>query len=329
MLRLRWGILSTARIARQKVITAIQTSASGTVTAIASRSRERARVVAKNVGIAATTCTYSELLDLEQVDAVYIPLPNHLHVPWAIEALKAGKHVLVEKPLGLSAKDASRLAECAAAHLDLLVTEGFMYRHHPQWIRIGELVAEGMIGDVRTVHVIFSYCNTDPRNIRNSVAMGGGALMDIGCYGVSVARFLFQAEPVRVIATMQCDMHFKTDVLTTGILEFCKGHAIFTCATQAQRNERVEVVGTSGRITVPTPFNVLPDAPAFIEIVGQRGREVQRIEPANQFALQVDAFARAAASRVNTQEPLQEALRGMRCLDALAKSARTGAWVSH
>jgi len=218
--RLRWGVLGTARIGTEKVIPALQSSRYGQVSAIASRQLEQARSEAAALGIPNAHGSYGDLLADPEVDAVYIPLPNHLHVPWAIRALEAGKHVLCEKPIGLSSTEAQHLLNVARQHPHLKIMEAFMYRHHPQWLKALDLVRGGQIGELRTVQSFFSYWNVDPQNIRNVAAVGGGALMDIGCYCISLARYLFDAEPVRVLGSSDLDPSFGTDRLTSGLLDF-------------------------------------------------------------------------------------------------------------
>ena len=324
---LRWGILSTARIATQKVIPAMQKSTLGIVTAIASREFSRARVAADRLGISSAFGSYQALLDSPEVDAVYNPLPNHLHVSWSIRALEAGKHVLCEKPIGLCAADAEKLVAVAAAHPHLKVAEAFMYRHHPQWVCVRELVRSGKIGALRTVHAFFAYNNKDPNNIRNKAGTGGGALMDIGCYGVSLARYLFGCEPLRVVATMRHDPIFGTDILTAAILDFGHGMAGFTCATQLHRYQRVDVLGEKGYIKLRVPFNAPPDKPVHVKVAYPGRTEVLRFGPVDQYMLQADAFARAVTQDARMPTPLDDATLNMRAIDALAASGRSRSWV--
>src|SRR5215204_2122846 len=232
MRKIRWGVLSTAKIAREKVIPATQRSQLGSVVAIASRDMAQAKKVAAQLSIERALGSYDELLADQNVDAVYIPLPNHMHVPWSLRALAAGKHVLCEKPIGLSVIEAEELANGAAAQPQLKVMEAFMYRFHPQWQAARQLVHDGRIGELRTIHTQFSYYNDDPLNIRNQPGMGGGALMDIGCYPISLSRFLFGGEPARVMAHIELDSTTQIDRLTSAVLEFAAGTATFTVGTQ-------------------------------------------------------------------------------------------------
>src|SRR5690348_12343890 len=229
MNRVRWGALSTANIGTGKVIPAMQKGKYIEFNAIASRNLEKGKAAAAQLGIPHVYGSYEELLADPNIDAIYNPLPNHLHVPWSIRALEAGKHVLCEKPIALTTAEAQSLADVAARHPKLKVMEAFMYRHHPQWIAARQLIADGGIGSLRVVHSHFSYWNVDPLNIRNMAAIGGGALMDIGCYCVSLSRFLFGSEPQRVLGVVERDPKFETDRITSGTLAFGEGTATFTC----------------------------------------------------------------------------------------------------
>lgn len=322
--KINWGVLGTARIGVNKVIPALQRSATGTVAAIASRDAAQARAVADRLGIPRAHGSYEALLADPGVDAVYIPLPNHLHVPWSIRALAAGKHVLCEKPLGLDSGEVRELIAAAARYPRLKVMEAFMYRFHPQWEEARRIVADGGIGRLRTVQAFFSYTNLDPKNIRNIAAWGGGGLMDIGCYCVSLARFLFAAEPRRVLAMAEMDPAFGTDRLASGLLEFAEGTATFTCATQLTPYQRVNIFGTEGRIEIEIPFNAPPDRPT--RLWHQRGAEtVERTFAAcDQYTLQADRFARAVCDDTPVPTPLTDALANQRVIEAVRASARAG-----
>jgi predicted dehydrogenase len=323
----RWGVLGAASIAVRQVVPAIKASKHGVVTAIASRDAERARESAARLGVPAWCGSYDELLQRTDVDAVYVPLPNHLHVPWSIRALEAGKHVLCEKPIALNAPEARVLHDASRAHPGLKVMEAFMYRFHPQWARAQALVRNGAIGPLGTVQTFFSYFNEDAANVRNIAQMGGGALMDIGCYGISLSRFLFGREPVRVLGHMEFDARFGTDRLTSAILDFDGGSGTFTCATQLTRHQRVNIVGAHGRIEIEIPFNAPSDRACRMHL--QRGDETEEItfEPCNQYTLQADRFALAVLNDSPVPTPLDDAVRNMCVIDAVATSARTGSWV--
>ena len=250
MKKLNWGILSTAKIGIEKVIPAMQQGKLSEIVAIASRTHESAREAAKNLKIPKAFGSYQDLLDDTSIDAVYIPLPNHMHVPWTIKALAANKHVLCEKPIALTATEAKELLKETEKFPHLKVMEAFMYRHHPQWIRALELINGGGIGIVKTVHSFFSYYNDDPENIRNMVDIGGGGLMDIGCYCISLARLIFDAEPQRVMGKIEYDPNFKTDRICSGILDFGRGISTFTCSTQLIPFQRVNIFGTKGMLSL-------------------------------------------------------------------------------
>jgi len=262
---LRIGILSTADIARTKVVPGMQKTSRVEVAAIASRDGARARNVADELGIPTAHASYEALLADPQVDAVYIPLPNHLHAEWSIAAAHAGKHVLCEKPLAMTAADAQAMVEVFAAQ-GLRLMEAFMYRLHPSWQAVLELVASGRIGRLTAIQSWFSYVNDDPTNIRNIREAGGGALFDIGCYPVNLSRMLFGSEPTRVLASITRDPTTGVDVLTSGILEFGDGVATFTCSTTVEDDQRVHVYGTEGRISVGIPFNIPPDRPTLVSV---------------------------------------------------------------
>jgi predicted dehydrogenase len=323
----RWGILSTANIGMSKVTPAIQRAEGCEVVAIASRDAADARQAAAALGIPRAHASYEALLADPEVDAVYIPLPNHLHVPWAIQALDAGKHVLCEKPLAPTAPEAQQLVEAARAHPRLKVMEAFMYRFHPQWQRARELVRGGQLGDLRAVHAWFSYFNDDPNNVRNQVAAGGGTLLDIGCYPISVARFLYEGEPERAFGIVEEDPNFKTDRLVSAILDFGRGTASFTCGTQLAPHQWVTIAGTRGQVDIEIPFNAPPDAPCRLWVQTDGTREVERTPAVDQYSLQAAAFARAVLEDAPVPTPLTDAVANLRVIGAIRESATRGAWV--
>ncbi len=324
--KLRWGILSTAKIGLTALIPAIQSSRHGAVVAIASRDEDKARATAERLGIPTAHGSYDALLEDPSVDAVYNPLPNHLHVPWSIKALEAGKHVLCEKPIGIDAADAARLVTAAAAHDDLVVMEAFMYRFHPQWQLVKDTVTAGDIGEVRYISHEFSYFNEDPDNIRHQPAWGGGALLDIGCYPISQARFVLGAEPQRVCATTDIDPRFGTDRLTAAILDFGTATSVFTVATQAHGHQRCQIVGTTGRIEVDIPVNAPADTAVPVTIVTD-STAVHETGPVDQYGAQTDAMARAIWSRTTAPWPLDDAVANMKVLDAVRRSGEAGGWI--
>lgn len=329
MQKLRWGVLSTAKIGREKVIPAFQASEHNHVLAICSRSEASAREMADKLRIERAYGNYHELLSDPDVDAVYNPLPNHLHVDWSIKALEAGKHVLCEKPLGINTKDAERLAGAAKAHPHLKVMEAFMYRFHPQWQLAKKLIDEGRIGKLRNVHSNFSYNNRETDNIRNKIEMGGGALLDIGCYSVSLSRWLFGQEPDRVIGHITPMPGEEVDCLTSGILEFKEGTATFTAATKIEPQQFMEACGEEGSLYLSRPF--YNDSGVKVQTVSvRRNRVIEELEvpDTNHYSLMGDAFARSVFNNTSVPTPLEDALANMRVIDAIFKSAAESEWVS-
>ncbi len=327
MKKLRWGVLSTAKIGTEKVIPAMQRGELCEVVAIASRDMARAQSAAKRLGIPKAHGSYDALLADPNVDAIYNPLPNHLHVPLSIAALEAGKHVLCEKPIGLTAAEGQQLVDAANEHPDLKVMEAFMYRHHPQWQRAKQLVRDGAIGKLRTIQTFFSYFNDDPDNIRNQSDIGGGGLPDIGCYCVSLSRFVFEAEPLRVIGHVEYDPDFGVDRLASGILEFQEGTSTFTCSTQLVPYQRVNIFGTRGRVEIDVPFNAPPDRPCTMRHQHAGGIEEIQLPICDQYTIQGDLFARAVLDNQPVPTPLVDAVANMRVIEALIVSAKAGTWV--
>ena len=324
MAKVRWGVLSTANIGVGTVIPAMQQCQFGELTGIASRDPRAAERVAQQFGFAKSYGSYEALLADPEIDAIYNPLPNHLHVPWSVKALEAGKHVLCEKPIARTEAESQPLFDAAKQFPKLKVMEAFMYRFHPQWQRTRELVQGGEVGDLRTIQVFFSYFLDDPNNIRNRADVGGGALLDIGCYPISVARFLFDAEPRRVSAIVEKDPLFHTDRLISGILDFGSGTSTFTCGTQLAPHQRVTVVGTKALIEIEIPFNAPADRPCRIWVQRDGAREEISFPVSNQYTLQADGFARAILDDTEVPTPLEDARANMRAIDALRRSAGAG-----
>jgi len=328
---IKWGVLGCAGIAAKAVIPAIQSSRLGRVAAIASRDAEKASAMATRFGIEKSYGSYEDLLSDPDIDAIYNPLPNHLHVPMTIKALEHGKPVLCEKPIALNAAQASELAEAQKA-ANLPVAEAFMVRHHPQWKKARAMVAEGRLGDVRSIQTIFAYYLDDPKNVRNQADIGGGGLFDVGCYAINTARFLFDAEPLRAIALMENDPVFGTDRLTSGLLAFPEGRQLaFTCSTQLSLTQKVTVLGTRGRLEIPIPFNAPADQQTVLIFDDGRdlaggGRQEIVIEPVDQYREQVDAFAEAVLSDTPLETGLEDAIANMKAIDALFRSATSGRW---
>jgi predicted dehydrogenase len=327
MAKIRWGVLSTANIGVAKVLPAMQLGSYCEVTAMASRDLTKAQAAASRLGIPKAYGSYEELLADPEIDAIYNPLPNHLHVPWSIKALEAGKHVLCEKPIGLSAAEAGELVAAAQRHPRLKVMEAFMYRHHPQWQRARAIVNEGGIGELRTVQSFFSYYNDDPANIRNQADIGGGGLMDIGCYNISLSRFIFGAEPQRVCSIVEYDPQLKTDRLASGLLDFGRGTSTFTCSTQLAPYQRVNIFGDAGRIEIEIPFNAPPDRPCKIWHQHAGGVEEIVFDVCDQYTIQGDLFARAILDDTPVPTPIEDAVANMEVIEAIVRSAKSGGWV--
>ncbi len=323
MAKVRWGILSTADIGMSKVTPAIQKADNCEVVAIASRSKERAQSAAAQLGIGRAYDSYEELLAADDVDAIYNPLPNNLHAPWTISAARAGKHILCEKPLAISAAQAEEMADtCHAAGVKL--AEAFMYRHHPTWVEAVRLVREGAVGELHAVQSWFSYYNDDPSDIRNRVENAGGALMDIGCYNINSARLLFDAEPTGVKAYVRRDPAMGIDTLTSAVLEFPGGgQATFTCAIRAEDDQRVHIIGSAGRIDMEIPFNVPPDRDTRIFLTKggdppvAPNTESITFPAADQYTIQAELFARSIID--NTPVPVlpSDAVANMRVIEQI------------
>src|ERR1700758_3397812 len=317
--KLRWGVLSTANIGLKKVLPAMQRGEYTAVTAIASRDLAKAKQAADSLGIPTAYGSYEELVADPNIDAIYHPLPNQLHVPWSIRAAEAGKHVLCEKPIGLSVAEAETLL-AVRNRTGVKIGEAFMIRSHPQWLRMRALMG------------CFSYFNVDPANIRNRVEWGGGALFDIGCYCIQASRYSFGQEPRRVVASIDRDPQMHIDRLTSALLEFDGGQAIFTCSTQLVPYQRVHFLGTKGRIEIEIPFNAPKDRPTrlFIDETGDifgGGLLTEEFATADQYTMQGDAFSKAILEGGEVPVPLEDAIANMAVIEAIFRSAETGGWV--
>jgi predicted dehydrogenase len=327
---IRWGVLSTANIGVKKVIPAMQSGQLSTVSAIASRDLAKAKAFAAQLNIPTVYGSYEELLADPNIDAIYNPLPNQLHVPWTIRAAEAGKHVLCEKPLAMTRTEAESLLE-VRARTRVLIGEAFMIRSHPQWLRTRALIDQGRIGQLRSVSALFSYFNNDPANIRNIPETGGGALYDIGCYCIQSARYAFGQEPTRVCGLIDRDPQLGTDRLTSALLDFPAGHAIFTCSTQLVPFQRVHFYGTKGRIEIEIPYNAPPDRPTRIiiddgtDLFGS-GIATETFPVVDQYTLQGDAFSRAILEGTPVPVSLEEGIANMAVIDAIFRSAQTSNW---
>lgn len=329
--RIRWGILSTANIGMAKVVPAIQKSPHSEVVAIASRSEEAAGRAADRLGIAKAYGSYEDLLADPDIDAIYNPLPNHLHVEMTLAANAAGKHVLCEKPIAIRAEDAKKLR---AARQDRLIMEGFMVRFHAQWHRAREIARSGELGDIRAVRAVFSYHNVDPANVRNKADIGGGGILDIGCYPVTAGRFFFEAEPLRVVSLLDRDPGFGTDRLASVLADFGDGRQLnFLISTQMVPNQSIELLGTKGRVEIVIPFNA-PQGLATALLVdhglaldGSLARR-EILPPSDQYTEMAEAFALAALGQGTLDYGVEDAIRSMQVLDAIFESERMGGWAA-
>ena len=330
--RTRWGILGVAKIATDKIIPAIQSGKTGQVVAIASRSLGKAQSAAARFAIPRAYGSYEELLADAEVDAVYNPLPNHLHVPWSIRALDAGKHVLCEKPIARDAAEASQLV-AARERTGRLVQEAAMVRTHPRWLGAREIVRSGRIGELRSITGFFSYFNDSPTNVRHQPDMGGGGLLDIGFYPITMSRFIFEAEPVRVMGLLEIDPRFGVDRLASAILEFPRGHAIFTCSTQLAPHQNLDILGTRGRIGVEIPWSMPHERPSRLVVddsaraAGAAAEEIW-FPACDQWGVLCDRFSEAIAKGLPAPVPIEDAVANMRVIDAIFKSAQSGRFES-
>lgn len=331
MKKVVWGVLSTAKIGWEKVIPAMQQSEHCEVRAIASRNLEKGRALADRLGIEKAYGSYEALIADPEIEAIYNPLPNDLHVPLTLMAARAGKHVLCEKPIALTAAQATELHEVEGK---VHIMEAFMVRFHPQWIAVRDRVRRGEVGDLRAVQAYFSYFNRDANNIRNQPGTGGGALYDIGCYPIVIGRFLFGAEPLRAIALVDRDPAFKTDRMVSALVDFGQGRRLdFTVSTQSVPYQRVQVCGTEKRIEIQIPFNaplggstrVFTDDGSHLD--GQSTTS-ETIAACNQYTLEADAFSRAVRGEIELPYGVEDAIHNMRVIDALFASEKTGAWVT-
>jgi predicted dehydrogenase len=331
MKKVVWGVFSTAKIGMTKVLPAMQRGSLCDIRAIASRSLERARICADSLGIERAYGSYDDLIADPEIEAIYNPLPNDLHVPLTLKAARAGKHVLCEKPVALNASQAAQLREVAGK---VHIAEAFMVRFHPQWLKVLEEVQGGRLGELRSIQVYFSYFNRDGENIRNHLGNGGGALYDIGCYPIVIGRFLFGAEPVRAIALFDRDPQFGTDRSTSALLDFGQGRQLaFTVSTQMVPHQRVQVCGTQRRIEVRIPFNA--PANGTTDLILDDGSALDgsasllhTVAECDQYTLQGDAFSRAVRGETPLRWGVDDAILNMRVIDALFASEQSGAWAA-
>jgi len=329
--KVKWGILGAAGIARKRVLPALRDCKFAEVVAVGSRSLEKSRQFAGEFSIPKAYGSYEELLNDREIEVIYNPLPNHLHVEWSIRAASRGKHVLCEKPIARTVAEARRLLEARDAY-NVKVGEAFMVRTHPQWLRTHELIRAGRIGKLHSAVGVFSYFNVSPENVRNSTEFAGGALLDIGCYPVKMSRLIFDAEPLRVSACIERDPSFKTDRLTSAILEFPTGQSIFTVSTQMNYFQCMTFLGTEGRIEVEVPFNAPTEKPCRLilddgkDLYAGGSQQIELIPACNQFTIQAELFSKAVRGEGEVPNPMEDAVCNTATLEALVKSAESGRW---
>lgn len=328
--KVKWGILGVANIAVRKVIPGMQKSEWAEVAGIASRDGKKAQTAARTLSIPKSFGSYEDLLADPEIEAVYNPLPNDLHVPWTLKALAAGKHVLCEKPLSLNAAEAAPLV-AARDKAGVKCGEAFMVRTHPQWLRAREIVRSGRIGELRAALGAFSYFNRDAANIRNHLESGGGAMLDIGCYPINVTRFIFGEEPARVMGLVERDPQMRIDRLCSAILDYPSGQAVFTCGTQMVPYQRMHFLGTKGRVEIEIPFNAPRERACRIFVDGTGdifggGVSIESFPVCDQYTLQADAFSRAIRENTELPVPLEDGILNMRVIDAVFRSAQTAQW---
>src|SRR5216684_5533067 len=328
--KMQWGVLGVASIAVRKVIPGMQKCHRCEIAAIASRDLTKAQAAARNLAIPKAYGSYEDLLADPEIEAIYNPLPNHLHVPWSIKAAEAGKHVLCEKPLSLSVAEARTLLR-VRDRTGVKIGEAFMVKTHPQWLRTRELIRKGVIGELRAIVGAFSYFNRDPQNVRNIPEWGGGGMMDIGCYPITTSLFIFGAEPTSVASLIELDPDFKTDRLASVMMEFPSGQSMFTCSTQLVHYQRTQFLGTAGRIEMEIPFNAPPDRPTRILIDDGRdvfggGIRIETIPVCDQYTVQGDAFSQAIREGSEVPVPLEDAIANMAVIEAVFRAGESGHW---
>lgn len=328
--KIRWGVLGAANIAVKKVIPAMQAGEYCTMTAIASRDSEKAKQIAADLNIPKFYGSYEELLADREIDAIYNPLPNNLHVEWTVKAAEAGKHVLCEKPVALTAEEAGKLIE-TRDRTGVKIQEAFMVRTHPQWLAVRDFIRAGHVGKLQAINGFFSYFNDDAANIRNRIETGGGALFDIGCYCVNISRFILGEEPRKVSALIERDAESKVDKLTSAILDFPSCQSTFTCGTQLAPYQRMQFFGNKARIEIEIPFNIPPETATRIFVddgADLYGKNIETIEipAANQYTIQGDLFSRAILENSEQALSLEDSVKNMSVIEAVFRAADSGNW---
>ncbi len=325
MKKLKIGVLGVSNHFQKRVLLPLKETKYCSVYGIASRNGDKSLKAAKQHQIPMSYSSYNSLLSDSDIDAVYIPLPNHMHAEWIKKAVDSGKPVLCEKPLCLSADEANKVAQYAKDK-EVKLMEAFMYKFHPLWIHVKNIIQTNQIGKVTYIHTSFSYNNPSKSNIRNIKEYGGGAMMDIGCYAVSVPRFLLDKEPDRVVSAITRHPDFDTDMLSSAIIDFGDAKVTFSVGTLSESNQYVEIVGTSGKISIPLPFNTFVDVNSSISITNNIGKRIVEFEPADQYGIMFDAFANAVINNRPFPVPIDDAVNNQKVVDAVFKSAKSNSW---
>ncbi len=323
--KIKFGVLGVSNHLLKRIILPLQQTQYSSIYGIASRDKTKAQSFAKEFGIEKCFDSYETLLADKNINAVYIPLPNHMHKEWVIKAARAGKHVLCEKPLTLNASEAKEILK-VEQETGVNIMEAFMYPFHPQWEHTLNIIRTNQIGKIQYIHTSFSYNNPASGNIRNIKEYGGGGLMDIGCYAISASRFLFQQEPERVISLCKSHPTFHTDVLSSAMLDFNGAHATFTVSTLSHANQSVEIVGTGGKINIHIPFNTYVDTKATITVSTPQGDRDIEFEACDQYGLMFDTFSKAILQQEKSPHSISNTINNMKVIDAIFKSNTTQMW---
>ena len=332
MRKVNWGVISSAKIATEHLISAINKSSNSRFYAIASRNEKIAKKISKKFKKVKYYGNYDKLYKDKDVSILYNPLPNHLHLKSTLEACKHKKHVLLEKPITLKSNEVDQLIRVSKKY-KVIIKEAFMVRYHPQWQWIKKIIKQGELGKVKGISSIFSYSNFDPKNIRNIKKYGGGALYDIGCYPILISRYILEKEPKKVVATCTKDKKFKTDILSSAILDFNGVHSTFICSTQTNMFQQVMILGTKKTLVIENPFNAMSNKSTFVVIykgnsIYRKDNQVKEFLPYDQYSNQVSIFSNHILKKTKVDFGLQDAKNNMKVIDAIFKSLKDKKWIN-
>lgn len=327
MKKMKFGVLGVSGHFLKRIVFPLMESETVEIYAIASRNIKRAQETAEKYGIPKFYGSYEELLDDPEIDAIFNPLPNHMHKEWIFKSADAKKHMLCEKPLTLDTEETNEVIEYIKDS-GIKLMEAFMIRFHPKWQKAKALIDNGYIGKVRHIQTVFSYNNQDPSNIRNIKEVGGGALLDIGCYAINTARYILGKAPKRVISMIDEHPEFGTDMTTSAILDYGDAVSLFTVSTSAFPQQQVKIFGTEGTLTVTIPFNDISEVPGKLLFENNSASMEIEVEPVNQYRLMFEAYAKSIVDDTEVPLPLSDSLLNMKTIDAVFKSAKTGEWVN-